>query len=340
MESNHLRIVWTADHLNEVEWIRFLLAPMRFEEMEDKRFERAVPNALYVVNSNHTPLHSIPKTFYDSVNQHNSVGLFHLSDEWFGEDYNYYRNFSFVIRTYSTRCLQHAGIMTIPLGFPNETNREGIGMPASQRSYLWCFFGNERKGSRPDMLRTFRAISSQSPVPTSNLKKSDYDCILRQTTFCPAPMGNVVLETWRTYEAMENGCIPLVERRVFCDYYRDLFGHHPIPTFSNWRQARAFLEELSCSLTRLDALQSEIYLWWQNEKINVRDKVIEFTKNGLHGLYKLDLEKFHFFSRPWRKIWQYNELVRHHSVPAIGRNLLKAINRRGKVYPESLRLFN
>jgi len=141
-----------------------------------------------------------------------------------------------------------------------------------------------------------------------------------------------MIETWRTYEAMENGCIPLVERRLFCNYYGDLFGRHPIPTFSNWRQARAFVEDLSGSPPRLDALQSEIYLWWQNEKINIRDKVVAFTKNGLGGHYKPELENFRFLPRPWRNIWQYNELARHHSLQALGRRVLKTIERGGKVF--------
>jgi hypothetical protein len=332
METGRLQIVWTSDSFNEMDWIRFLLGPMRFDEMMDKRFESAVPYSLYVVNSNHNPLHLLPKSFYDNISRQASVGLLHMADEWFGEDYNYYRNFSFVIKTHYTRRLQHAGIMTIPLGFSNETNQEGIGVPASQRLYLWCFLGNNSAGSRPEMLRTFHGISSQYPIPTSNLKKSDYDSVLRQTKFCPAPMGNVMIETWRTYEAIENGCIPLVESRIFCNYYRDLFGHHPIPTFSNWRQARVFAKELSCSPPRLDALQAEIFSWWQGEKIYVRDKMIEFTKNGLRGHYKPDLENFRFLSSPWRNIWQYSELVRHHSVHALARRLLKTIIRRGKVY--------
>jgi hypothetical protein len=331
MESGRLRIVWTANALKEVSWIGYLLTPTRFDEIEEKWFERAEPYSLYVVNSNHTPLHLIPKRFYESASQQASVGLCHLADEWFGEDYNYYRNFSFVIKTHYTPRLRHPGILTIPLGFPNGTSQDGIGIPASQRSHLWCFLGNNDAGSRPEMLRTFQGIGPRYPTPPRSLKKSDYDSALRQTMFCPAPMGNVMLETWRTYEAIESGCIPLVESRVFCDYYGDLLGRHPIPTFANWRQARAFVEELSSSPAQLDALQSEIYAWWQSEKIDIRDKVVEFTKNGLRGLYKADLEKFRFLSRPWRNIWQYSELARHHSVRALGRRVLKTINRGGKV---------
>ena len=56
-----LRIIWTANAFKQVSCIRYLLTPTRFDEIEEKRFERAEPYSLYVINSNRTPLHLMPK---------------------------------------------------------------------------------------------------------------------------------------------------------------------------------------------------------------------------------------------------------------------------------------
>lgn len=48
--------------------------------------------------------------------------------------------------------------------------------------------------------------------------------------FSPCPQGNVLLETPRVYEALQCGSIPIVERRLTLDYYKQLLGPHPLPT--------------------------------------------------------------------------------------------------------------
>jgi len=177
------------------------------------------------------------------------------------------------------------------------------------------------------MLQAFAKSASANFNLTDRISKSEYYEVLRNTQFCPSPMGNVMLETWRTYESIECGCIPLVERRSRLDYYRELFGNHPIPTFIDWEEARRFTERIRRSAVDLNALQSEVFSWWQKEKLSLQQKVHDFVGAGLAGTYGAGMREFHFYSRPWRNVWQYNELLKHHSAPAVWRRVLNKLQR-------------
>src|SRR5437868_14679039 len=98
------------------------------------------------------------------------------------------------------------------------------------------------------MQRGLRGINPHwcrfSDAHEQRLSEGAFRCLLSDSTFAPAPMGNVMAETWRFYEALEVGCIPIVERHWRLNYFEDLLGPNPIPTFYSWPSARRFMLEL------------------------------------------------------------------------------------------------
>jgi hypothetical protein len=83
----------------------------------------------------------------------------------------------------------------------------------------------------------------------------------------------VILETWRFYESLELGCIPIVETRPFLDYFTSLFGVHPIPSFQNWEAARRYAERALADKSSLLRKQAEIGAWWTDKKTEVQRQV-------------------------------------------------------------------
>lgn len=328
-----LRVVWTAQ-LSESEWLHYLLSPFQPEHVYsfDDTLDGAMPDTIYVISSNSRPLSTVDRRFFADLHNRGRLGLLHASDEWFSEDYRFYEYFDFVLRTYHAKAFnRYDGVLTVPLGWPNSTPTNASTPRASSRHYRWSFAGN-LIGSRGAMYRAMRGLGPhrcflyghEGTDARPPLTAEQYRELLEDTSFCPAPMGNVMTETWRLYEGLEAGCIPLVERHFAIDYYRELFGPHPIPTFNRWKDARDYAEEISAQSATLDMLQSEIQEWWRAYKSSTRQHVTDFIQERLSRPRPVRVagpsSSRHALVR---RAWQLTELAKHHSPEAFGRRLLK-----------------
>lgn len=324
---NELRVCSYHDKGSD-DWCRHLLSGLSYKEVSAGSPPQVLPYTLYILCTNICKLRAIPASFYEEVRRTPGVGLFHLSDEWFGEDYNYYRPFSFVLRTYFSRLLDRPGVLNVPLGIIGFAPPHDL-VPSSSRRFVWSYFGT-LMASRPDMLAAFSSLSPSRSIDRrgdGRVARQEFLAILGDSVFAPAPMGNVMLETWRLYEALEYGCIPIVERRISMDYFHDLFGDHPIPCFGSWRQAKQFVADLMNRPRDLDALQLEVSSWWSLEKLRWRDRVAAFVRGGLRGDYRVAMENSRYPRGLARRFWQYSELMRHHSPGALRRRIARQCGR-------------
>ena len=63
--------------------------------------------------------------------------------------------------------------------------------------------------------------------------------VLSLTEFMPCPNGFVHPETYRVYESLECGCIPIVENAY--KYYDRLFPNNPFIKVDMWSEAKSML---------------------------------------------------------------------------------------------------
>ena len=91
-------------------------------------------------------------------------------------------------------------------------------------------------------------------------------------------MGNVNLECFRVYEALECGSIPIVEKRWTLDYFRNLLGDHPLPTVRSWPEARRMIGRMVDNPAQIDALQERCVSWWERYKREYSAQVGEFLR--------------------------------------------------------------
>ncbi len=329
-----LTLLWCQTGVFEEEWIRFLFSGWNLAERRIPDLDPLEENSLLVLSSNAHPLDRLDRAFLRKVSSLNRIGLFHLSDEWFCGGYEVYRHFRFILRNYHARLFAHPGICVVPLGWTNGTKKKEEADLASRRRSIWTFAGN-RNWVRHQMVAELarlvpNRVQLSQPGGCPSLPREEYVSWLRDAAFCPCPMGNVVLETFRVYEALEAGCIPIVEHRFGFDYFRSLLGENPLPSVRSWREGASFMQRLASDPGSLDACQGEIRQWWRFYKAKLQREVGEFVFRGLAGEWKQSLaEEWRFRSglaHDMRRRW---ELLRHHSLGAALERAKRGVRERG-----------
>lgn len=331
-----LNLVRCYDWASEDEWTRFLLKPLRTVDHHSPDFSCVEDNAIYFIVDRHGLGH-VPQSFIDRVGRSKRKGLYHLGDEWLSGGHRIYRHFDFVIRNYYSARLCGGGIRTVPLGYPNGLAGDGTEERASKRPLVWSFAGNMSaarpgmiaalKGLEPHYLHTFSLLDPNRHV----LNREEYRAAMRSSTFVPCPMGNVMLETWRVYEALEAGAIPLLSRRALMPYHDLLMPGHPIPAFTNWRAACRFARELLADPAALDRLQERLTRWWRVYKEQLQAETVAFVQRGLAGEFREMLHGWQPRIPIGFHAWRLLELSRHHDVPAAMRRGSFILGRLGKL---------
>lgn len=139
-----------------------------------------------------------------------------------------------------------------------------------------------------------------------------------------------MMETFRVYEALENGCIPIVERRWGLAYFDRLFSEHPIPTVDGWMHAARRIEDWARDPQELHRIQRKVSSWWQEYKRKLREGVSDFVRRGLRGEWSASLRKnWRFRSGRRYELWRRLEPLRHHTLGAAIDRMRRSVLERG-----------
>ena len=144
--------------------------------------------------------------------------VLHLSDEFCTDLTNYYLlgHCKKVVRNYLRGGFTESKkVVTIPLGYHQSCNG-GKDKGFSERELVWSFCGTSWF-NRKDSLDKFSQFTPNRLVLLDKwegegaIQEKEYLEILRKSKFCPILRGNN-WETFRLYECLENGVIPLIIR--------------------------------------------------------------------------------------------------------------------------------
>ena len=212
--------------------------------------------------------------------------VFTFGDEWFGQSLRFLTEASrysdLVLNTcHSVHCHDLTRTLCVPIGWMGREFPH-LGSPwrikaASERKYFWAFVGDINKSTRPDMIAAMRKYDGGFEHITGGwmtdaaLGQRDYRAILEDSVFVPCPAGWANLDSFRTWETLEAGGIPIVERRDL-DYFTEMCGPHPMPTVRHWSEVDAIFAAYD-NPRRVEALRQECYTWWQDFKFRLRDRV-------------------------------------------------------------------
>lgn len=277
-----------------------------FDEQEEVCVDHAI-----IISGNRREEKSLLKAYIQKFRQQGfKVGFIHVGDEACIYSIDFYRDVDFVFRNYLRQEAQqlNKNCFYLPLGykfgFCNELERPEI----SDRKYVWSFAG-QPKNSRDKMLRVaekipggfdHRTVTFNDP---QGLSTKDYADLLSQTVFALCPRGNVSVDTFRLYEALEAGAIPIVEDRGYrqvlsevlnpisflkarCfkpiywslnnrylkteSYWLQAYGSDfPCPRIQDWRSLEQLLAEIDIESTSM-----KIQDWWKRYKDSLRSSMV------------------------------------------------------------------
>ena len=318
--------IWQSKKPQELPWIEEIFGDLIAEHVFDGNHEVVLDNAILFDSF----IKRVPDDYYRKFEGKNAF-LVHFLDETYEGGYERYEHFRGVVRIFWSTAFNPRKVLILPEGYKNPPKPQFKAFKlASQRKYLWSFDGELRKSSRLDAVKALRHIEPHflrdtGPTygkPTLSFKP-EYQEVLTDSAFAPAPMGNVTLETFRMYEALELGSIPLIETRRAYPYFEHLLGSHPLPSFHRWSDATAFVERYARDPAALDGLQQSCLAWWVDFKVGLSRRVREFIASAPQGRQ----EEAAFRTALPHPIWQVSELARQHSLAALRRRAVRQLRR-------------
>ncbi len=276
-------IFWRKDPPWEQDWMRSILPQLQSIDVA-QNLEALTDRTLIVIDNE---IKGVRSSFYRQVFEFGcKVILFHLSDEFFEDNHDVYRWCNMVFRNYYSPVLKmHQNVQFFALGFKTGFCTNELPIPIENREHLWCFAGDPNKSTRNEMLSAMRRIGPGFEHLTSGFDSTDalniasYRNVMRHSIFVPCPVGNVNLDTFRVYEALEGGCIPIVEKRENFGYFVEAYGDWPVPSVKNWDECRGLIDQLRSEEGSIAALMKECRNWWYKYKNFLRARISSAINN-------------------------------------------------------------
>ena len=196
----------------------------------------------------------------------------------------------FLARNYvHPHCLNNPRILHFGLGFKNHLEQYAQpNTPTENRKYVWSFSGS-LKADREEALQAF---SPYTPNHTYLVKKfndpdylstRDYADVLNNSQFVLAPAGGASNDSFRIYEALECGAIPVVMAwkdplRFAPSYWHAVFNTAKIPFIigTTWQNAAEHVQKL-LDKGQVEQKRQECVKFWQKHKLQLQT---EFEKRA------------------------------------------------------------
>jgi hypothetical protein len=243
-----MQLVWLvpSKQLFEVDWILDLLHGCNYAEVQSSTEDVEIYRTpLFVFN------HSI--NYENFFKKYHELGIpfaaIHLSDETLGDTIAFYDSpyCRFVVRTYyHPIASMHPKVITIGLGY-----RQGYVEQVNQykdgcRYFHWNFAGNIHDQHRALAVELFKNIipyqlhcTKEGFNSKNNLPLSEYAKWMCDAKFALCPTGQGNIDSFRTYEACEATCIPIVIGNTMVQNCMPKTYWHTI--FPMWREELPFV---------------------------------------------------------------------------------------------------
>ena len=200
------------------------------------------------------------------------IFLLHLGDESGEYDLStVYENCNHIWRTFcSNKYFENNKVKCIPIGYKSGVSNK----QKNNRKYKWAFTGTPHKSSRHDLLFQFSGIEpffchKTKKFDQKTISADDMSEVLSSTEFIPCPNGFFHPETYRVYEALECGCIPIVEKAY--KYYDRLLPNNPFLKVDMWAEAKPIIK--SWGNDQIKQKRDESKIWWNNLKNELQESI-------------------------------------------------------------------
>jgi hypothetical protein len=258
--------------LYEYEWLCEMLdlkAPLAVVPLAD-----APAGALVIVQGPY-----MEKTRAALANRQAPFRLLHLSDEFCRDPIDIYDHpaCTQVIRNYHRKIEKDAKIVTIPLGYHWRPCPKSV-PKLPFRTKIWSFVGTDWNGRN-----ALRELPQERSVlrlfdkwrDPANLGKEEYLSLLLDSVFAPCPSGNNP-ETFRIYEALECGAVPLVIGWTWSTPLMPdatTWAGLPLLPLQSWKEAGECMAYLLKHTDQLEAYREKLFGAWREMKAKVYNSI-------------------------------------------------------------------
>lgn len=167
-----------------------------------------------------------------------------------------------------------------------------IKMNSLDKKYTWCFAGQIHvQGDRAKMIESLKKCNGKYHLHVADgwrsensLSTEQYKNVLSESIFVPCPRGNTSVDTFRLYEALEVGAIPIVEKS---DYWRNLLGEHPLIETASWENISNDINLLLQNSQWIIEHSKKVESWWVEYKKQLKQNIAKIVAaKGELGLHK------------------------------------------------------
>lgn len=163
----------------------------------------------------------------------------------------------------------------IPLGYTPGTRQHAAALdgPGDDLRVDWSFAGQVNQVRREQLVYALEALPEGVLKPSAGfaqgLAQDDYRDLLARTKVAPCPSGHVHVDSFRMYEALEAGCVPVVDMLAPSDtrpttYWNDIFGQDfPLEGEEDWRW---FFDAAAQALEDWPRRAAAVASWWLGAK--------------------------------------------------------------------------
>lgn len=209
--------------------------------------------------------------------------ILHMSDEYCQDPIGFYGLAQGIIRNYYRKDVaENDKVAVIPLGFhwaiPN--GEPVIHTPRPPfREFVWSFVGTGWAG-RKEKLAHLEAIPGDHKLVFMDqwnspgmLGREETLSILLNSWFVPCPAGNNG-ETFRIYEALEAGAVPIVVQEPGMEDYFTFIGRYlPLMLATSWEHAAQLVYTLRSQPEMYEKYRLQLLEAWENCKIHTKTSV-------------------------------------------------------------------
>lgn len=176
----------------------------------------------------------------------------------------------------------HDEAFKLPNGYRPTTRPLLKEMGFQERTQDWFFAGQINHARREECVTALREMTGGTLIETDGFAKEvmpypEYIANLAKTKIAPCPSGIETPDSFRLYEALEAGCLPIVDSHATNTpergYWTYLFsGEVPFPIVEDWSVLPQLIPEL---LKDYPHNANKAFAWWMQEKRKIRNRLQE-----------------------------------------------------------------
>lgn len=189
---------------------------------------------------------------------------------------------AFLLKPYCTQVWEQSpdpngmGSRGLILGYPPDCPSllSGHDVLAVDKKYNWFFAGQVTHNHRQKCVEQLRTLKNgfllETPGFWQGLSRPEYYATLAQSKIVPCPSGPETPDTFRIWEALEAGCVPIVDmmcpKREINGFWNKVLQSPPFPIIQDWSDLPQFINS---ELFNWPHNRDKLFHWWMMYKMSL-----------------------------------------------------------------------